>query len=179
MTPPMQLNGAQHCAVVAQDPPSTSHARLEHTPDVPVEFGQYGALEQQSALELQKSPPQVLPPSGIPASSPQIALDVQPSVQGRPLSFHWPLLPQVCGCAPAHCIVPGLHTPVHFVPTHACPRQLTGAAHMPVGSQLWMSFGSAHWVWPGLHTPWHAPPTHVCPVHGAGVPHWPAELHVC
>jgi hypothetical protein len=31
---------------------------------------------------------------------------------------HWPLASQVCSVAPEHCVVPGVHIPLHFPPLH-------------------------------------------------------------
>ncbi len=172
-----QVKGAQHCEVVVHEPPSTSHMKVVHTPDPPLVFGQYGAIGQQPALDVQKLPPHPALPSGGPPSPAQPR--VQPPLHGGPLLLHCPVVPQVCGCEPAHCIAPGLQLPVHVLPTHAVPMQSVGGAQLPVGSQAWIWFGFAHCVCPGLHTPWHAPPTQVCPLHGAGMPHCPLESHVC
>jgi hypothetical protein len=89
---------------------------------------------------------------------------------------HDPVPLHVSTPLPEHCVVVGVHDPVHAPMTHAELEHATGMPHAPplhVSTPL-----PPHCVWPGAHMPVQAPLTHVWLVHATGVPHDPVALHV-
>jgi hypothetical protein len=103
----------------------------------------------------------------------------QPFVHAEPLFPHWPIVLHTCGCAPTHCLVPGVHMPVHVAGlpgVHAEFMQVTGLPQLPVLSHVSIPLFE-HCVAPGVHTP-QAPPMQLTG-HVLVVAHSPVESHVC
>jgi hypothetical protein len=81
-----------------------------------------------------------------------------------------PLLSQVCTPWLEHCVVPGMHCPMHMPPTHAEFVQATAVPQFPLMSQVSTPFPK-HRVAPGAHMPVQAPPTQAWLEHATALAH--------
>jgi hypothetical protein len=83
---------------------------------------------------------------------------------GHVVATHCPLALHVCSVAPEHVVAPGVHTPVHAPPTHACWVHVeTGESDTRSGPHRTAVVGLLHTAWPGLaleqggSTAWQVP----------------------
>jgi hypothetical protein len=85
-------------------------------------------------------------------------------------------VPQTCRLLPEHCVVPGLHDPVHTPDTHVEFVHGDALPNVPFGEHVSTPL-LLQVVSPGAQLPTQAPPMQVAPEHPAGVPHVPSAAH--
>jgi hypothetical protein len=90
---------------------------------------------------------------------------------------HAPLVSHVWTPFPAHCLLPGVQTPVHAPLTQADDAQVAAAPHCPFVSHVWTPL-LKHWTEPGVQTPVHAPPTQAWFAQAAPLCQIPVGPHV-
>jgi hypothetical protein len=73
-----------------------------------------------------------------------------------PLFCHVPLLLQVCGCKPLHCIDPGVQTPVQMPPAQTYVHRLALLCQVPLALQV-CGCRPLHWTDAGEQTPMQPP----------------------
>jgi hypothetical protein len=78
----------------------------------------------------------------------------------------------------AHCVAPGVHTPVHCPLTQAWFVQLLTGPQLPLDEHVCTPLPE-HCVAPGVHAT-QAPARQelALPEHATGDPHWPVAVHV-
>jgi hypothetical protein len=162
---------ARHRLHVVAPPQSTSLSKPFFEPSL-----QFPHVTPVTSQPLPGDPSQLRVPAPQATQAPLVHVCVS-AVQAEAVP-HWPLALQVWTALPEHCVVPGVHTPVHAPLTQAEEVHADAAPHWPLALQVCTPL-PLHVVPPGVHTPVQAPFTHAWFVQAAAVPHWPLALQVC
>lgn len=153
---------ARHRLHVVPPPQSTSLSRPFFEPSL-----QFPHVTPVTSQPLPGDPSQLR----VPAPHPTQAPPVQVCVSGVHAAAvpHWPLELQVWTALPEHCVVVGVHTPVHAPVTQAEDVHAVAVPHWPLALHVSTPL-PLHRVPPGEHTPVQAPFKHAWFVQGATAP---------